>query len=327
MKHFVILLSILSLTACGGGSGSGSGNTDSTTPGTPGQSAYELWLAEGHTGTEQDFLNWLLSNNNSALDEIITRNFNKKAELDDYVEYGDNNGGYNYHYNTFEKPWAKYNGFTQYNAQWDQTSGGHVNAVYNEKELQLANYGAVFYDTTYSNSPTHLMSGEGYVTNRDIDYGSNAYIPETDMVFKGGTLAYIYKPFANNPDEANKVLIKGDATFTYNPNNPTLELDFDNYYKFTMNFTNANTNAFNPAAYGLSGTNANVTVSGTNHTGVSDYNLPEGVYNGVDANFHSQHFKQNNAEEAVGTYNIPSYSVGDPNHTFQIGGAFGGPKQ
>ena len=331
MKHFVILLSILSLTACGGGSGGGSGNAGTPTPNTPGQSAYELWLAQGHTGTEQDFLDWLLSGGNNGSNEIVTRNFNKQAELDEYVEFGDSQGGLDYHYTQTDKPWTQHGGFKQYDTQWVQNDGASVTAVYNEKELELANYGVAFYDSVYSNpAPTHQISAGGYVTNRDKDYGANAYIPETDSVFTGGTLAYIYKPFKSTPDEADKVLIKGDATFTYNPTNPSLVLDFDNYYTFTMNFQNA---ASGGAAYGVTSSpggtsDANIVVSGTNYTGNSDYNLETGAYSNVNAHLRSQHFQQNNTEEAVGTYTIPSQPLGGAtgNDAFHITGAFGGTK-
>jgi hypothetical protein len=334
MKHFVILLSILSLTACGGGSGGGSGNTGTPTPNTPGQSAYELWLAQGHTGTEQDFLDWLLSGGDNGSNEIVTRNFNKQAELDEYVEFGDSQGGHDYHYTQTDKPWTQHGGFKQYNAQWVQNDGAPVTAIYNEKELELANYGVAFYDSVYGNPTvpsltTHLISANGYVTNRDIDYGSNAYIPETGTVFTGGTLAYIYKAHKPTPDETDKILIKGDATFTYNPNNPSLVLDFDNYYTFTMSFPNAVTDSLNPVAWGLSNSGAtNVAVSGSNHTGNTDYNLQTGTYNTPSVIFHSQHFQQNNTEEAVGTYIISSQPLGGAtgNDAFDITGAFGGTK-
>ena len=88
MKHFVILLSILSLTACGGGSGSGSGNTGSTTSNTPGQSAYELWLAQGHTGTEQDFLDWLLAGGDNQNNGNNNQNQLTPAE----ILFGEGNG-------------------------------------------------------------------------------------------------------------------------------------------------------------------------------------------------------------------------------------------
>ncbi len=336
MKKLFLMALILSLTACAGGSGGSSGNTGNTTPNTPGQSAYELWLAQGHTGTEQDFLDWLLSGGNNGSNEVVTRNFNKQVELDEYVEFGDPQGGHDYHYTQTDKPWAKYGGFKQYNANYlTNVPGTYVVVTYNEKELDLSNYGVAFYKTWTSSGGWANYSANGYVTNRDIDYGSNAYIPETGTVFTGGTLAYIYKNFKYDPDESDKILIKGDATFTYNPTNPSLVLDFDNYYTFAMNFPNS---ASGGAAYGLTsspnGTSvANVTVSGTNNTGNSDYNLTPGAYSNTNAYLRTQHFQQNNTEEATGMYYINSYSVGGTNNCtmgsdcFQITGGFGGTKQ
>ena len=59
MKKYAILTSVLVLAACGGGSGGG-GN------GAPGKSAYEIWLDAGNTGTEQDFLDSLVSGTSSV---------------------------------------------------------------------------------------------------------------------------------------------------------------------------------------------------------------------------------------------------------------------
>ena len=50
-----VAFSVLGLTACGTAD-----NRD------PGKSAYEIWLDNGFTGTEQDFLNWLKNQSNNA---------------------------------------------------------------------------------------------------------------------------------------------------------------------------------------------------------------------------------------------------------------------
>ena len=168
------------------------------------------------------------------------------------------------------------------------------------------------------------------MTNRDIDYGTNAYIPEKNTVFKGSTLAYIYKPFKNTTDEKQMTGIKGDATFVFDPTSPTLTLDFDNYYTFAIDFSKVYTDSYNPAAYGITSANgivetSNVTVSGTNNTGVTDYNLQTGEYTS-SVNFRSQHFKQNSTEEAVGKYDIHGHQLGGSGDEFYISGAFGGTK-
>ena len=51
-----VAFSVLGLTACG----NEGDNRD------PGKSAYEIWLDNGFTGTEQDFLNWLKNQSNNA---------------------------------------------------------------------------------------------------------------------------------------------------------------------------------------------------------------------------------------------------------------------
>lgn len=53
------------------------------TSGARGKSAYEIWLDGGHTGTEEDFLNWLRSDSfiytqmTSSSEWIITHNLGK----------------------------------------------------------------------------------------------------------------------------------------------------------------------------------------------------------------------------------------------------------
>lgn len=88
MKKLFLITLILSLTACGGGSGGGSGNAGTPTPNTLGQSAYELWLAQGHTGTEQDFLDWLLSGGDNQNNGDNGQNELTPAE----ILFGEGNG-------------------------------------------------------------------------------------------------------------------------------------------------------------------------------------------------------------------------------------------
>lgn len=317
MKTSILLLvSVIGLTSCGGGQTGGHG--------TPGKSAYEIWLEQGNTGTEQDFLDSLVSSGNtSAPTEVTTRNFNKEMELNDFVEYGDSNGGHSYKYTKTTKPWAKHGGLTEYKGSYRNATGTTISFLYKEKELKLANYGITIYDTPYSGI-------SGYMTNRDIDYGANAYIPEKNTVFKGSTLAYIYKPFKGTTDEKKMTSIKGDATFVFDQTSPSLILDFDNYYTIDIEFSKVYTESKNPAAYGITSSNgsaeiSNVIVSGANDTGVADYDLQTGEHTSR-ITFRSQHFKQNSTEEAVGKYDIHGHQLGGTGDEFYITGAFGGTK-
>lgn len=337
MKQVSLLVILSLLSACSTGSGS-HGGTD-TSAGAPGKSVYEIWLEQGNVGSEQDFLDSLIGGGKEEPSiDVSTKNFNKQAELDELVEYGDNMRGHSYKYTITQKPWAKHNGFSQYDGSYIQESGARVKFVYNEKELKLGNYGAAWYETLYQNSqyPTlnsYQLSANGYISNRDIEYSANSYKPADNAVFKGGTLAYLYKAFKYTPQEAAPTLIKGDAVFAYNPTNPQLVLDFDNYYKFVIDFSNV----YHDGNNGLSSANgtinkASVSVSGINSTRNKDFDLETGKYES-SVLLRTQHLKKGGVEEAFGTYTMWGSSLGGGGEQtwggddFSISGAFGGEKQ
>ena len=118
------------------------------------------------------------------------------------------------------------------------------------------------------------------------------------------------------------ILLKGNATFTYSSTNPTLHLDYDNYYSFDMS----------PMA---TGTGTTVTASGTNNTGDSYYDVPTITKNcsKAYAYYNAEYLQKGNIQEAVGTYQITfgtvnGYHFGDSEtNDFYLRGAFGGTKQ
>ena len=61
-KLILNLVLVIGLTACSTGGG-GHGTPES--PVSPVNSAYQIWLDAGNTGTEQDFLDWLFNNSNT----------------------------------------------------------------------------------------------------------------------------------------------------------------------------------------------------------------------------------------------------------------------
>lgn len=327
MKKLTLLTILGLLGACS----TGGGGNHSAPAGAPGKSAYEIWLEQGNVGTEQDFLDSLVGNGNkdNYPNEVVTKNYNKKAELDELVEYGDSTRGHSYKYTSTPKPWVKQDGFVQYTGSFIQDSDGRVSFVYNEKELKLGNYG-VHWSSALYNSGSYLFGASGYVSNRDIDYEKNIYKPKNNTTFKGGTLAYIYKHFKRTPQEAAPTLIKGDVTFIYNSTNPHLILDFDNYYKFDIKFDDV---AYgNYGELGAGSDKTNVTVSGMNGTSNNDYDLQPGTHSGL-VDFRTNQLKQGNVEEAFGMYSIYGTTVGGSGtwesggDSFTITGAFGGTKQ
>lgn len=54
----ILIISAVCLVACGTNGANGTNGTDGKN-GIDGKSAYEIWLDEGHTGSQADFLNWL----------------------------------------------------------------------------------------------------------------------------------------------------------------------------------------------------------------------------------------------------------------------------
>ena len=313
MNKIALLLICFTLTACGGGSGAGS-------DGAPGKSAYQIWLDAGNTGTEQDFLDSLVAN--------VPNNLNSPSEYVVNMQQSLDKTGCDYTVTTMD--WPSQSGYKRYqysiNADTHPDSAmatGNNSAkaytyVYTEKELNLANYGIYLlhedrkidefgiweYPTTSTiNAYIHNLEG----------IGANVYTPTENTVFRGGTLAYLYKNSSSySHTVTNPEMLKGDAEYTYTATNPHLKLFFDNYYTLTID------------KYGK------VIADGTNNTGRSEFDLitAEGdyvnygyTYDAEYRNFYSSmnsknggysnteinnvgFVAKNDTEEAVGTYEI-----------------------
>lgn len=325
MKKYILALLCITLTACGGGSGGG-------TNGAPGKSAYQIWLDNGHSGSEQDFLDSLVSSGGSGYSNTIHNYKNLKESLDAEIA-GEHSVGQHpgLQYTMTNKSWPSQGGYKQYIVSHYYPVGvtanypydGKVITTYNEKELNLSNYGVyrVEYVSEYVNDDDNYpQQPYAYIHNRN-GFRENVYTPTTGTIFNGGTLAYLYHQGKTTVAEQNPVLIKGNATFTYNPTTPTLALNFENYYNITIAQTGATTR--------------NVTVSGTNTTGYSDYNLPTGVFGQTVTaalNGRNDFLKRGSIEEATGTYTISATKANFNNSSiitnpFEIKGAFGATKQ
>lgn len=313
------------MTACVGLSGGGTDGKNGRdgingTNGAPGKSAYQIWLDAGNTGSEQDFLDSLVANNSNNQTETPTYFTN----VGEYIEYITGMGGSAY-YDIVENTqnWPAHNGYKHY--EYKAHSNGptisrNLHYIYNEKELSLANYGVSIarIQNEFENdfSP---WTREAYVHNRE-EVGANLYIPQNNSQFYGGTLAYLYG--SNNQEE---VLLKGNATFKYNPINPELLLVYDNYY--TFNIVKQQDQQGNHDDY--------VVISGNNNTGDSFYNITPGQY--VDSYDYAKleqtkYLQKNNIQETVGTYKIKFGGANNgltdgATNVFNIIGAFGGTKQ
>jgi hypothetical protein len=324
MKKFAILTSVLALTACGGG--------DKVTglQGAPGKSAYEIWLEQGNTGTEQDFLDSLMggqtseqnsepdSEQNSEPDDNIQPHYASLREL--MQASGDAR--------ITQMSWPEHGGYYQIETSYSSADDNPVsvddavitNYVYKEKELNLANYGVYFSQRARQpefgmNSTTDYYVGS-WINNRN-GIGENVYNPTENTVFSGSTMAYLNDSYYTSSN-SEPVFIKGDAEYTHSTTNPKLVLDFDNYYTITLQ-----------NGYGT-------VVSGTNNTGNNRFDINTGtniiLENDVPTTDQEIGFvRQNSVEEVVGKYNVHfyegSYEGWAPNGQFYLDGAFGGTKQ
>ncbi len=332
MKNTTIALSLsLILAACGGGGG----HSGSTGPqGAPGKSAYDIWLEQGNVGTEQDYLDSLVSGggtNSSGTSgndgasgpgapsfTDVTQDTKIFKNTRDWLKFN------KYNYTETTNPWFGHNGFKQYVYRTEgSTNIGSTDYIYtyNEKELTLGNYG-VYLQSARGEFSTHdTMYASGYIHNRN-GAGANVYTPDAGTVFKGGTLAYLH-----GSAQAEPVLLTGNGTFTYSPSNPTLELKFDDYYTFKLDK--------HDIQYGGQ---ANVSIKGENLTGINAYDLQTGDYN-VLANYlfygwgsNAGFVQANGVAEAFVNYGVDFYTSDNRyapsiNSNFNITGAFGGEKQ
>lgn len=331
MKKHVTVVSLIVLAACSGGSG---------TDGAPGKSAYQIWLDQGNVGTEQDFLDSIIGGNSRPSgngtsaedqeDELGTDGLPQpsgsyKKNLEQSLQGRDG-------VVITEKDWSAHGGFKSYEFNGSYVSDSSVTGgnyaeiyhyVYNEKELNLVNYGVYLRDGEYRIDefdsewrPDGDVSLSTYIHNRE-GIGANVYKPSENTVFKGGTLAYLYN--GSKYDVENVTFIKGDAEYTYSATNPILKLDFENYYSVTVD------------------KDGNISVAGSNNTGKSEYDLSTGVnINEVGRSFTEigkQGFvKKGEIEEVAGTYNLDFREWDEKNrretiNNVGITGAFGGQRK
>ena len=320
MKKYAILTSVLVLAACGGGSGGGAN-------GAPGKSAYEIWLDAGNTGTEQDFLDSLVANTGGS-------GTDSEVYWSSFLQQAQSQGGYKIN----KMSWPRHGDFYRLVKEDSDYSGYNVGDptdnldsaskdtyTYNEKELNLANYGVRLAKTQtkyeFDTSIETEYRASSWFHNRE-GLGANVYTPATGTVFKGGTMAYLSEEYFANTTEP--VFIKGDAEYTYNPTNPKLVLDFDNYYKFVLQ------------------NGQGTTVSGTNNTGYTRFDIVPGtqISSSNDVPYKTGEYpdigylKKGSTEEVVGEYDILIIDHGEDNTpgyakhgNFYINGAFGGTKQ
>lgn len=323
MKIKLIALSLcLILAACGGGTQGPAG--------APGKSAYQIWLDQGNVGTEQDFLDSLVSGGTTGDTNPDEKPTNPDEENNGYHNFTNTKEYYNYLSNVnnatyiiseSDKVWPEHDGYKQYDVQYStftNTANWNYKVHYNEKELQLGNYGVYLTSTIDefelpNTSPIYVVA---YIHNRE-GAGTNVYTPQSGTVFSGGTLAYLHpRSASSSPNEIE--LIKGDATFTYSPTNPTLELAYDNYYNIKFSRTNDGT--------------YNVDIAGSNLTGKPEYNLPTGSFSDKGITTEFGYVSKNGTEEAFGTYQENFYDgaydkTGVITSDFYLTGAFGGTKQ
>lgn len=333
MKKISIITLTLALTACNIG---GQGSTGPQ--GAPGKSAYEIWLEQGNTGTEQDFLDSLVGGgkDNSGSesgqptpespsgDKDVPWTGDGRWERDymaginaltaeDYLKYLSDSGTYevNGEIAKQEIGWGKHGSYNQYTAKYNDTlNGGTHTYVYKEKELELGNYGVLY--TSYKHPMMPISKGlDGYFHNRG-GAGVNVYTPETGAKFNGSTMAYL-----SYSSEYDPTFIQGDAFFVYDPKSPELGLEFDNYYSFK--FVRNSDGSYS------------VDVSGKNLTGDDKFNLNTGHFANVNAAIDAGYLKKRDIEEAFGNYHA-TFGYGDGVHDnttwgSSMDGAFGASKQ
>ena len=322
MKMKPIALSLcLILAACGGGTQGPAG--------APGKSAYQIWLDQGNVGTEQDFLDSLVSGGTTGdtnPDEKPTNpdegnnEYHYFTNTHEYQEYLKNADGIYSDFVEKNMPWPKHDGYKQYSHKIllpNNISSSAIMYTYHEKELNLGNYGVYTYASQSDfDADFNLVNVFAYIHNRE-GVGINVYTPQSGTVFSGGTLAYLHPQIvSSSPNEIE--LIKGDATFTYSPTNPILELAYDNYYNIKFSRTNDGT--------------YNVDIAGSNLTGKPEYNLPTGSFSDKGITTEFGYVSKNGTEEAFGIYQENFYDgaydkTGVITSDFYLTGAFGGTKQ
>lgn len=338
MKKYLTLICLIGLAACGGSGGGGSGgggsgtvgsdiqrpsaptvDTENNTSGTVGKSVYQLWLDAGNVGTEQEFLDALVSNSTGPI-VSESRYKSLREEASHTNEYKISEMYWPGHGNYFQMEKNTIGTTTDNNTTREDTMSVNKKIVYNEKELNLVNYG-VYLETNveeheFANTFDTKYRVYSWINNRD-GIAANIYTPEENTVFKGSTMAYLADGYYSYNATEEPILIKGDAEYTHSATNPKLILDFDNYYTFVIE------NSTLKDIQGTNGINVRYDLEKTNNSYIysNTVNIEEPGFT-----------KKANIEEVVAEYEMKFFdSDGNkffaPNGVMSLSGAFGATKQ
>lgn len=316
----MLILLCISLTACGGGGGGGTTPVHNKTP-------YQIWLDEGHTGSEQDYLDSLISGNTTDVPSRYV-SVSQIAQIRGWpVTHMSwpNHGDFNR---------IEYAGIDNYDTPYQGNNSESITyIVYNEKELNLVNYGVVMQNSSSNKEFSTVTDANNYkdyyalINNRE-GVNKNVYTPNEGTVFKGGALAYAHE--GDILSTGTPLFIKGDAEYVYSTTNPKLTLDFENYYTFVFETGNkvtvSGTNDTEMNKYDINTGNILLDSDGYSYKHPLDADPVEGEISGPVQNF--GFVKKGAVEEMVGTYRFKIDHGYTPNTwSMAITGAFGGTKQ
>ena len=191
------------------------GTTSSTiTDGSNGESAYEIWLEQGHTGTEEDFLNWLREG--EYLKQIKNLD-DYEGEIGEIVQYkGETNSKYT-------------NGYI-YKKVGTQTiipaGTDYIQVSYDSNRLKLGDVGienGIYYKTDKKDEVTSnirdyflqncpaIGTGRGYVP---VSYRNTMYLVQFVYAFyTQNNQLYFNKIAGATYDKVGNVYIPYDVTF------------------------------------------------------------------------------------------------------------------
>ncbi len=257
MKPFTISLCVI-LAACNGG-----GGTAVPAPvASPTKTPYELWLEAGNVGTEQDYLDSLVSGGGSTEPEkpapdVPNAPYNWHTRLTNEIS----NGASYFDISEQKIPWGPHDTYAQYKYSKNDTDEHGQNVThhwtYYEKELTLGNY--MIFENLYEYEDGRTLSVHSPLLQKRYDKQYyDTYYPDAGTIFNGGTFAFV----TSGSDKLQ--MLTGAAQFKYDPQRPELKLAFDNYYTITLK-------ALGNYLY-------DVHIDGQNSTGEDAFYLPTGEY-------------------------------------------------